>query len=83
MNSDITSKQAMSSDVALKNIEKQRFDVAYHGPVSVLAARFAGIHQCQRKALQRQLDETQQRLESRHDRRTDVQEAKAAHDLAV
>jgi len=84
MNSDITSKQAMSSDVAL-NLEKQslmlRTAQAYF---SVLAAQdsleYATTNE---KALQRQLDETQQRFEVGMTAITDVQEAKAVHDLAV
>jgi outer membrane protein len=84
MNSDITSKQAMSSDVAL-NIEKQglmlRTAQAYF---SVLAAQDSLEYtNANEKALQRQLDETQQRFEVGMTAITDVQEAKAAHDLAV
>lgn len=84
MNSDITSKQAMASDVAL-NLEKQglmlRTAQAYF---SVLAAQdsleYATTNE---KALQRQLDETQQRFDVGMTAITDVQEAKAVHDLAV
>lgn len=84
MNSDITSKQAMSSDVAL-NIEKQglmlRTAQAYF---SVLAAQDSLEYtNANEKALQRQLDETQQRFDVGMTAITDVQEAKAAHDLAV
>ncbi|MDD2841833.1 MAG: TolC family outer membrane protein, partial [Tolumonas sp.] len=84
MNSDITSKQAMSSDVAL-NIEKQglmlRTAQAYF---SVLAAQDSLEYtNANEKALQRQLDETQQRFNVGMTAITDVQEAKAAHDLAV
>lgn len=84
MNSDITSKQAMSSDVAL-NIEKQglmlRTAQAYF---SVLAAQDSlEYSNANEKALQRQLDETQQRFNVGMTAITDVQEAKAAHDLAV
>lgn len=84
MNSDITSKQAMASDVAL-NLEKQglilRTAQAYF---SVLAAQDSLEYSlANEKALQRQLDETQQRFDVGMTAITDVQEAKAAHDLAV
>jgi Outer membrane efflux protein. len=73
----------MSSDVAL-NIEKQglmlRTAQAYF---SVLAAQDSLEYtNANEKALQRQLDETQQRFEVGMTAITDVQEAKAAHDLA-
>lgn len=84
MNSDITSKQAMASDVAL-NLEKQslmlRTAQAYF---SVLAAQDSLEYSLSNeKALQRQLDETQQRFDVGMTAITDVQEAKAVHDLAV
>ncbi|WP_024872362.1 outer membrane channel protein TolC [Tolumonas lignilytica] len=84
MNADITSKQAMASDVSL-SLEKQnlifRTAQAYF---SVLAAQDALEYTtANEKALQRQLDETQQRFNVGMTAITDVQEAKAAHDLAV
>lgn len=84
MNSDITSKQALSSDVAL-NLEKQNLMLrTAQGYFSVLAALDALEYAtANEKALQRQLDETQQRFNVGMTAITDVQEAKAAHDLAV
>lgn len=84
LSSDITSKQALASDVAL-NLEKQAiiFNTA-QAYFSVLAAQdtveYAAANE---KALQRQLDETQQRFDVGMTAITDVQEAKAAYDLAV
>ncbi len=84
LNSDITSKQALSGDVAL-NLEKQNLMLrTAQGYFSVLAAQDALEYStANEKALQRQLDETQQRFNVGMTAITDVQEAKAAHDLAV
>ncbi len=84
LNSDITNKQALASDVAL-NLQKQTliYDTA-QAYFSVLAAQDALEYAtANEKALQRQLDETQQRFDVGMTAITDVQEAKAAHDLAV
>lgn len=84
LNSDITNKQALASDVAL-NLQKQTliYNTA-QAYFSVLAAQDALEYAAaNEKALQRQLDETQQRFDVGMTAITDVQEAKAAHDLAV
>ena len=84
LNSDITNKQALASDVGL-NLQKQTliYNTA-QAYFSVLAAQDALEYAtANEKALQRQLDETQQRFDVGMTAITDVQEAKAAHDLAV
>lgn len=84
LNSDITNKQALASDVAL-NLQKQTliYNTA-QAYFSVLATQDALEYAtANEKALQRQLDETQQRFDVGMTAITDVQEAKAAHDLAV
>lgn len=83
-NSDITTKQAMASDVAM-NQEKQslilRTTQAYF---SILAAQDSlQFAQANEQALKRQQDETLQRFKIGLVSITDTQQAKAAYDLAV
>lgn len=84
INSDVTAKQAMGTDVAM-NIEKQDLIVRTAGAYfNVLAAQDALEYaKANERAMQKQLDETQQRLRSGVSAITDVEEAKAAHDMAT
>lgn len=84
LNSDISLKAATQADVGY-NLEKQglilRSAQAYF---AVLAARDTLEYvQANEQALQRQLEETQQRYNVGMIAITDVHEAKAAHDLAT
>lgn len=84
INSDITNKQAILSDVTL-NLAKQNLMLnTAQAYFSVLAARdtleYAKANQ---EALKRQLDETQQRFQVGMVAITDVHQAKAAYDLAA
>ncbi len=84
LNSDLSAKAATQADVGY-NLEKQglilRSAQAYF---AVLAARDKLEYvQANEQALQRQLEETQQRYNVGMIAITDVHEAKAAHDLAT
>lgn len=84
VNSDITAKQAVGSNVAM-NLEKQTLIVrTAEAYFNVLAAQDAVVYaQANEKALQRQWDETKERFKAGMSAITDVEDAKAAHDMAT
>lgn len=83
-NSDIVTKQAMATDVAM-NLEKQNLMLrTVQAYFSVLASQDAlSYAKANEQALLKQQDETKERMSAGVSSITDVQEAKAAHDMAL